>query len=71
MSDITEMNLEDALWFPEDYDWSPSQTVEKVAQGGGTAVWSSDQKCYVFKTPPEWWKECSPGDPVPSEWGVS
>lgn len=69
-SDATTDNLEDALWFPEDYNWGPSQTNERPTQGGGTAVWSSDLNCFVFKTPPEWWTDCKPGDPVPEEWGL-
>lgn len=68
--DVTAENLDHAQWFPEDYNWGPSQTEEVITQGGGTAVWSSDQMCYVFKAPPDWWADCNPGDPVPEEWGL-
>lgn len=68
--EVTPDNLDEALWFPENYNWGPSQIEERPTQGGGSAVWSSDNQCYVFKTPPEWWMECRPGDPVPDEWGL-
>ena len=63
-------NLDEAHMWPEDYNWGPSQTNERPTQGGGTAVWSSNDGRYVFKTPPEWWADCQPGDPVPDEWGI-
>lgn len=66
----TAETLENALWFPEDYHWGPSETVIRATQGGGTCRWDQDQDDYVFVTPPEWWTECKPGDTVPSEWGV-
>lgn len=66
---VTNDNLNEALWFPEDYHWGPSETDERPTEGGGTAVWSQELNDYVFKTPPEWWAECQPGDPVPEEWG--
>lgn len=69
--EVTSENLEDALWFPEDFHWGPSCTEEVYTQGGGTAVWDQLQDCYVFKQTPNWWKECKPGDPVPKEWGLS
>lgn len=68
--EVTEVNLEDALWFPEDYHWGPSTKDERPTQGGGTAVWDQDQNCYVFKTPPVWWEGCKAGDIVPQEWGI-
>lgn len=69
-STITKDNLDDALMWPEYYHWGPDEDEEHTTQGGGTAVWSNDQQNYVFKNPPEWWKECKPGDPVPEEWGL-
>jgi hypothetical protein len=68
--EVTADNLEHALWFPEDYHWGPSTVEERPTQGGGTVVWDIQQNCYVFKTTPEWWKDCKPGDPMPDEWDV-
>jgi hypothetical protein len=68
--EVTANNLDRALWWPEEYHWGPSTTDERPTQGGGTAVWSIEQNCYVFKTPPDWWKACESGDPVPEEWGI-
>jgi hypothetical protein len=68
--DVTADNLENALMWPEDYNWGPSQTQERPTQGGGTAVWDSLQNDWVFKEPPTWWEDCKPGDIVPSEWGL-
>lgn len=67
---ITESNLEDALMWPEDYDWGGDETQARPTQGGGTAMWHAGQQNYVFVTPPEWWDDCKPGDPVPREWGI-
>lgn len=68
--DVTSESLEEALMFPEDYNWGPSQSEETPTQGGGTAVWCSLQQGYVFVKTPEWWTECKPGDLVPTEWGI-
>lgn len=68
--EITGDNLDDSLMFPENYHWGPSETEERPTQGGGTAIWDQLQKAYVFKTPPDWWVECKPGDLVPEEWGI-
>lgn len=68
--EVTEANLDEALWYPEDYHWGPSCTEERQTQGGGTAVWDQNLGCYVFAETPDWWKECKPGDPVPCEWGL-
>lgn len=40
-------------------------------QGGGSAEWSDSAGCYLFVEPPDWWKECKPGDRVPEEWGIA
>lgn len=69
-SEITEGDFENALWFPEDYHWGPSVTIERPTQGGGTAVWDQLADAYVFATPPDWWEDCKPGDLVPDEWGI-
>jgi hypothetical protein len=68
--EVTSNNLEDALWFPEDYHWGPSCTEPVPTQGGGTAVWDQLQNNYVFVETPEWWIDCKPGDLVPEEWGL-
>ena len=68
---ITEEHLEDALWFPDMYDWdTPADNSPRPTQGGGTAQWDKNLKCYVFVVTPDWALEFKPGDPVPSEWGI-
>lgn len=68
--EVTPDNLEEALWFPEDYHWGPSCTEARPTQGGGTAVWDQLQDAYVFVTTPDWSEDYKPGDVVPEEWGI-
>lgn len=39
-------------------------------QGGGTAV-EDEGGVMVWYEPPSWLDEAQPGDPVPTEWGIT
>jgi hypothetical protein len=59
---------------PYDPDYQISEDEESseyATQGGGTAVWSVQQKRWEFKTPPGAPFDFVEGDPVPEQWGLA